>query len=908
MKKILVVDNHPMMLRFMSNLLEKEGHHILTAEDGLSALEILRSFIPNVVFVDLVMPNIDGRKLCWMIRGMEKMKDVRLIVLSAIAAEGKIDCSSFGADGCIAKGPVNKMGENVLSVLDILEKGSAADLSEKIIGLEDAYERAITTELLSDKKHSELIFDNMEEGVIELTSEKKIIYVNSAGISIMGIPEEKLLGLNFIEFFNDIQAAMIKPLLEISGKTPLSIPAESPLSINNKLVSLDILQINEENRQSIVVILHDITGYKQAEEALKESEINYKSILEASPNAISIIKGFPPRHLFVNSAFTNLFGYTLNDVENGFSPFKMILEADRAEIEKLLYDRHTGKQVAPTYNQFDLAAKNGRIFPCEIIGTLIIYEGQTLDMVVFRDISELIRAEEEKVSLEAQLRQTHKMEAVGTLAGGIAHDFNNILGIIVGNTELSLADVPEWNPAHLNLKEVLKASLRARDVVRQLLSFSRKTELEKKPLKIAPIIKEISKLLRASIPSSIDIHYRIPDGTETIMADPTQIHQVVLNLCTNAADSMTETGGELEIKLEAIELDEAAVDQYEDLNPGSYARLSVRDTGQGISPAETTRIFDPYFTTKEVGKGTGLGLSVVHGIVKSHNGEIAVHSELGKGTMFEVCFPMVEKEAEKPPVITDEIPRGDERILFVDDEEAMVELGKKGLKRLGYRVEATTSAQRAIELLRADPDGFDLVISDMTMPEMTGDRLAKEIMQTRPGMPVILCTGYSEHISEEKALGMGISAFVMKPILGKELAVTIRQVLEHAEEGIAPSIGNIFVVYDEEQMRFMIRQMLEDAGYAVVEAPDGKVALWLSKEKPADLIITDIIMPEKEGLETIMELKRDFPDVKILAISGGGQGDNWQYLDMAIKMGAESTLAKPFENEELLKAVKDLLG
>ncbi len=517
------------------------------------------------------------------------------------------------------------------------------------------------------------------------------------------------------------------------------------------------------------------------------------------------------------------------------------------------------------------------------------------------------RAEEERAKFEAQLRQAHKMEAIGTLAGGIAHDFNNILGIIMGNTDLSLADVPEWNPAHGNLKEVQKACLRARDVVRQLLSFSRKSEQQKTPTKIAPIIKETSKLLRSSIPSNIDIRYNIPEDQGTIMSDPTQIHQVVLNLCTNAADAMTGQEGVLEITLDPVTLDEDAAVPYEDLDPGPYVRLSVSDTGHGISPAETARIFDPYFTTKEVGKGTGLGLSVVHGIVKSHKGEITVHSEIGKGTTFEAFFPMIE-ETEKPAVISETTAKGNERILFVDDEEAIAELGKKGLERLGYRVEATTSAQRAIARFRADPDGFDLVISDMTMPEMTGDKLAKEIMKTSPGMPVIICTGYSELISEGRAQEMGISAFVMKPVSAKEMAVSIRQVLEHGKAGVGPSAGGILVVDDEEQMRSIIRQLLENAGYSVMEAPDGKVALWLFKEMPADLIITDIIMPEKEGLETIMELKRDFPKVKIIAISGGGQGSPGQYLSIAKKMGADHTLTKPFEKEELLKAVKNLLG
>ncbi len=290
MKKILVVDNHPVMLKFMSNLLEKEGHHVLTAEDGLSALDILKTYIPDIIFVDLVMPNIDGRKLCLMIRGMEDMKDVYLIIISGIAAENDIAPTSFGADGCIAKGPLNKMGEHIHSVLNILDKGSATDLSKEIIGLEDVYEREVTTELLSAMIHSERIFDNMEEGIIELTSEGKIVYVNPKCVSIIGIPEGNLLGFNFIELFNDTQGAVIKPLLETTGESPLSIPEDSPLSINNKLVLLDILKLNEENRQSIVVIIHDITKRRQAEEAL----LREKEKLQDALAKIKTLSGMLP--------------------------------------------------------------------------------------------------------------------------------------------------------------------------------------------------------------------------------------------------------------------------------------------------------------------------------------------------------------------------------------------------------------------------------------------------------------------------------------------------------------------------------------------------------------------------------------------------------------------------------------
>jgi CheY-like chemotaxis protein len=369
------------------------------------------------------------------------------------------------------------------------------------------------------------------------------------------------------------------------------------------------------------------------------------------------------------------------------------------------------------------------------------------------------------------------MESIGTLAGGIAHDFNNILGIILGNTELSLYDVPEWNPARLNLEEIRTASLRAKDVVRQLLSFARKTKLEKKPTNIILIIKESLKLLRSSIPTSIEIRQNIPEDIDTILADPTQINQVFINLCTNADHAMPD-GGVIVVTLKKIELDEDTAVQHPELNPGRYVNLTVSDTGHGISHNEIDRIFDPYFTTKEVGKGTGMGLAVVHGIVKGHNGIILVESELGKGTTFSIFFPVVAKEAVVETEADEKLPTGDERILFVDDEELIVGIEHQILERLGYKVESTTSPIDALELFRSKPDQFDLVITDMTMPKMTGDKLVKEILKIQPDIPIILCTGFSEKIDEKKAKAIGVADYIEKPLDMRDYAMKIRKVLD----------------------------------------------------------------------------------------------------------------------------------
>lgn len=379
--------------------------------------------------------------------------------------------------------------------------------------------------------------------------------------------------------------------------------------------------------------------------------------------------------------------------------------------------------------------------------------------------------------MEEQLRQAQKMEAIGTLTGGIAHDVNNILGIILGNIELALDDVPEWNAARLNLEEIRIASLRAKDVIRQLLSFARKTKLEKKPTNIIPIVKESLKLLRSSIPTSIDIRQNIPEAVDTILADPTQINQVLINLCTNADHAMPD-GGVMTVTLKNIELDEKSAVKFSDLTPGRYVNLTVADTGHGIPQEDIDRIFDPYFTTKEVGRGTGMGLAVVHGIVKGHNGSITVKSELGRGTTFSISFPVVERKPISEIAIDEDLPSGKERIFFVDDEESIVKVSCQRLERLGYKVESTTNPLEALDLFRSKANQFDLVISDLTMPKMTGDKLIKEILNIRPDTPIIICTGFSEKMDIKKAKEIGASGYLEKPHEKRDLAKMVRKVLD----------------------------------------------------------------------------------------------------------------------------------
>jgi len=381
---------------------------------------------------------------------------------------------------------------------------------------------------------------------------------------------------------------------------------------------------------------------------------------------------------------------------------------------------------------------------------------------------------------ERQLQQVLKIQAIGTLAGGIAHDFNNILFPILGYTELTMDEVPEGTVAHKNLQEILKAANRAKQLVQQILTFSRQSGQERKPIKVQYIIKEALELLRASIPASIEIIHNIDEHCSPVMGDATQIHQVIMNLCTNAYQAMQDKGGRLEVVLSEVDVGYEETIEKIGMQPGRHLQLLVKDEGCGMDAAVMERIFEPYYTTKEQGKGTGLGLSVIHGIVKNHRGDITVTSEPGKGATFRVYLPVIEDVdlvSDSEP--TSDAANGNERILLIDDEEQIISMEQQMLENLGYRVTARTDSMKALMEFSTQPQDFDLVITDMTMPHMTGDQLAQKLLDINPDIPVILCTGFNEDISEEKALSMGIQKFVMKPVIKNDLAATIRSVLDH---------------------------------------------------------------------------------------------------------------------------------
>lgn len=393
------------------------------------------------------------------------------------------------------------------------------------------------------------------------------------------------------------------------------------------------------------------------------------------------------------------------------------------------------------------------------------------------DLTERIEAEKERKALGRQLRQAQKMEAVGSLAGGIAHDFNNILSAVIGFTEMAMEDAPPDSFLSHNMEQVLQAGLRAKHLVQQILAFSRQSEHEMRPVQLSRIIKEACELLRASLPTTIDIRTDIRSEAFTL-GDPTQMHQVLMNLCTNAGHAMRAHGGHLTITLEEASLAETQAKRLPGMDAEAYIRLMIQDTGHGIPSTIMDRIFDPFFTTKEHTEGTGMGLSVAHGIIKSHKGAIDVESQPDQGTTFRIYLPQILPHEKDAAQDASPLPSGNECVLFVDDEAMLVDMSRQILERLGYQVTACTSSVEALQHFQKDPAAFDLVITDMTMPQMTGKELATAILKINPGIPIILCTGFSETITEEAAKRIGIQAFILKPIVMSDLAETMRMVLD----------------------------------------------------------------------------------------------------------------------------------
>lgn len=520
------------------------------------------------------------------------------------------------------------------------------------------------------------------------------------------------------------------------------------------------------NNQTISV-LTDITQRWKAKEALRESEERLKAIFLANPDPVAVYDD-ARSPLYLNPAFTEIFGWRLNEMQDNDIPF---VPEDQKRITRLKTKEiyQSGK---PVRFETIRLSKNGRIINV-LLSAAVIKQRNNGVVVNFKDITE-------QKNTEAQLRQAQKMEAIGTLAGGIAHDFNNILSGIFGYAQLAEMSLNDPDKAKKKIQQVVNGAKRAAALVQQILTFSRQTEHQKGPVKLFLIVKEAVQFLRSSIPATIEIQEKIISRS-VILADPTQVHQIIINLCTNAYHAMGNSGGTLTVVLDDIEIlsqDNSTVNPY---IPGHFVRLEIKDTGHGMDKETRTRMFDPYFTTKKPDEGTGLGLAVVDGIVKKHHGFIRTYSKVGRGSTFQIFWPTIENNSANGTLPREKkvvSPIGSEQIMLVDDEPEILDSLKSILEEQGYQVSIFMDGISAFQAFIKDPGRFDLIITDLIMPRMTGKELSVKILNIRKDMPIILCTGYNENFTHEMVSKIGISKYIQKPLMGPELSTLIREILD----------------------------------------------------------------------------------------------------------------------------------
>ncbi len=806
MTRVLVVDDNEQNLYLMQTLLKGCGYEVETARHGVEALDKARQTPPGLVISDLLMPVMDGYTLLRHWKRDERLKSIPFVVHTATYTEPKDErlALDLGADAFMRKpaepddfiSQIKRILAQAESARRRVAREPEADweelipeyaqvlvrkLEDKLQDAEEATRRAKLSE-----ERLLLALDAGSMGMWDWDLVTGEILWSDSHARLFGIEPEALDGS--YEIFrsrvhpDDVEGLDAKVAdSKASGaffKHEFRViwpdGSEHWISGNGRV-------FKDQNARPLRMcgVVMDITDRKRIESRLLESVAFMQNLMDAMPHPV-FYKDAEGRYLGCNRAFEQIYGLRRDEIIGKDS--RQVAPRDLADhdaaTDRELF-RKPGVQTYQTVIESALGTHHDVIFHK---ATFLGQGGKVAGLIgSILDITDLRRAEEERRQAEAQLRQAQKMEALGTLAGGIAHDFNNILGIIIGYTEIAHLSANRDPQIAEPLTQVLMAANRAKDLVQQILAFSRRSEKEIKPVQVSLIFEEALKMLRATLPCTIDIRSSI-NGRGMVLGDPTKIQQVLMNLCTNAGHAMRDQGGLLEVSLtdEVVEAEPGTV--YSDQHPSRHLKLTVRDTGHGIDPIILDRIFDPFFTTKEQGGGTGLGLSVVHGIVKGCGGSIEVESRPGEGTTFTVLFPAVDAvgSIESEVLI---LPRGHERVLVVDDEASLTAAMRQMLHSLGYEAVCHTSSVDALEAFIHQPNSqsFDLVITDMTMPGMTGLTLAKELLRLQPDLPIIICTGFSEQTGSETLRRIGVRELLMKPVTLSNLAMVVRKVLDEAQ-------------------------------------------------------------------------------------------------------------------------------
>jgi|KBSSwiStaDraftv2_1062776.scaffolds.fasta_scaffold71018_2 PAS domain S-box-containing protein len=761
----LVINDDPSQLHLMVGLLEKDGVRVVHCQSAEEALAILdeRGTV-DVIITDLHMPGIDGWRLCQLLRSPQyaALNTVPVLVVSATFSGTDTEqvTTDLGANAFLAVPyDATTFRESIRNLL----AGRTPQAAMRVVLVEDSVTQStILRRAFEAQGYQVSSAATGEEG-------RRLLREQASEIAIIDYYLPDMTGDQLLREFVRPDAPMVAIMITTNPAPEVALQCMrlgADGFVHKPFDPEYLLDLcTKARRRRALLRVEELL--EERTKKLQESEAKFRLLFDSVPETV-LVHDDQGRLLYVNDVGAQWLGW----------PAPELIGRHLSDIVAPRCLAHVSEQgpvpskQSASRSKMVYVSRTGQFLDAEVNTCPMEFERQMAVLVVARDITERMR-------LEAQLRQAQKMQAIGTLAGGIAHDFNNILAAILGYTELALYDVPHGSRMQRHLAEVLAAGKRARDLVQQILAFSRQRPPERQPVQLHLLISDVLRMLRASLPSTIAIHPRLPSTAGTVLADPTQLQQVLMNLCTNAEHAMRDAGGVLAVQIEAIEVTIDFAATHAPLTPGPHARIVVRDTGHGMAPEVLERIFEPFFTTKAVGEGTGMGLAVVDGIIASHGGVITVVSTTGQGTTFAIYLPRIDPDTPSLDVPEEtSIPQGNGRILFIDDEPTLAHMNAEMLSRLGYEATVYTSSVEALKTFQAAPWQFDAVITDQTMPVMTGERLARELRRIRPDIPIILCTGFSHTMTTSKAQALGVDAFLLKPLEFRELGLALQQVLE----------------------------------------------------------------------------------------------------------------------------------
>jgi len=815
------------------------------------------------------------------IGAVERGEPIRGGEFSRLRRDGKIGYHSFSANPVLD-------GDRVIGVEGFLVDITARKVAER------------------DRRHSEQqyrsLFNSMQEGV----AMQKLIWSN-------GVPDncilldvnrrfEEILGMKREHVVNklatEVYGTEAAPYLEeyasvVEGGRPLEFETYFPPLDKHFVIS--VTPIDED---LFATIFFDVTEQRKTQERYHLISENAADVIwmwdleegrcvYVSPS-VRQLRGFTPEEIMAQSLEQAMPGDSYRravaEIESRRAAVESGDESARIQTSEVVYLRKDGTTVATETVTKLVSDARGKVH--YIIG-------------VSRDISELKRAEAEKAKIEDQLRQAQKLESVGRLAGGVAHDFNNLLTVINGYSRLLLSSLKAGDPLRDGLEEIHRAGERAAGLTQQLLAFSRKQILQPRVLDLNRVVDEMRRMLERLMGEDVEVCVTLQAEAATICADPHQLEQVLMNLAVNSRDAMPH-GGKFSIETGFVEWGESQVQLRPGAHAGPYVMLAVSDTGVGMSEETRGHIFEPFFTTKEVGKGTGLGLSTIHGIVEQSGGCVEAESEVGRGTTFKIYMPRV-MDAQAACGKREAVPAmgGKETVLVVEDQAEVRRYAAAALNVYGYRVMEAANADEALLLCERECERIDLILTDVVMPSISGTALADQLKKRWPGIKVIFMSGYADDTMVHHGVLEEDARFIQKPFSPDQLAIKVREVLMTPD---APA--RIVVADDEAGVRSFLRTVLEDGGYEVMEAANGKEALKAALAGRVDLVITDLVMPEQEGLETIRALRKEIAGIGIIAISGAFGG---RFLETARMLGAQAVLSKPFSGELLLAKVAEVL-